>query len=238
MVHRNTTRGFLAALLAAAALSAACGASHPEETQLKSFFRAAAMRDDASLANFSVVSFDPKTEGQVTALKIVSVSDVRTEPLKVKDLTKAYADAQAADKELSARKKAYQDAHVDALKRVIAAESANKKLTGPDATVQTEWQKWREDAGASSKKVNDARIALSNERPFLETSLFNPQGQYPDWATADAVMETKDVTCDATVKTPDGASTQKNLVVTMSRVIVKSNPPKTGKWIVTNVKQA
>ena len=47
---------------------------------LQQFFRASGMRDDGTLANFAAVSFDPKTEGTVTAFTITSVSDVKTEP--------------------------------------------------------------------------------------------------------------------------------------------------------------
>src|SRR6186713_2616583 len=119
-------------LFTVAVLAGACGASHPEQQQLQQFFRASGMRDDGTLANFAAVNFDPKTDGTVTAFTITNVSEVRVEPLRFKDLTKALEDAQAADKEFSDRKKAYQDSHADALKRVVAAEGANKKLSGAD----------------------------------------------------------------------------------------------------------
>src|SRR5262249_6950032 len=145
----------LAPMLAAVAyLNTACGPSHPEEQQVRQFFRASGLRDDQTLANFAVVTVDPKTDGQVSSFKVVSVTEPRVEPLKIKDLAKALDQAQSADKEFNDRKKAYQDSHVDALKRVLTAEGSGKKVAGADAAVQTEWSKWREESGASAKKVS------------------------------------------------------------------------------------
>jgi hypothetical protein len=123
------------------------------------------------------------------------------------------------------------------LKRVLAAEAANKKVTGKDATVQTEWTKWREDSNASVKKVSDARSALNNARPIAEMSLGTPNGPTPDLTTTEGNMEAKDVTIDATVKAADGSTSQKKLIVTMTRAVTK-NPDKNGKWIMTAIKPA
>ena len=111
--------------------------------RIGSAFRASGMRDDQTLANFAVVTFDPKTEGQVTGFNIVSVSEPTQTPLKIKELNKGVEDAVAADKEFNDRKKAYQDGHVEALKRVLEAERTGKKVSGGDAGVQAEWTKWR-----------------------------------------------------------------------------------------------
>jgi hypothetical protein len=224
-------------LVAAAVLTGACGASHSEQQPLQQFFRASGMRDDQTLSNFAAVSFDPKTEGTVTAFTIKSVSDVKVEPMRFKDLQKAMEDAQAKDKDFSEKKKAYQDSHADALKRVLAAEAASKKATGPDAAVQTEWTKWRDDSNASVKAVSDARAAMQNATPIAEMSLGNPNGPTPDLTAVEGQMESKDVTIDATVKAPDGSTSQKTLVVTMTRAVTK-NPDKTGKWILTAIKPA
>jgi len=224
-------------MFAAAGVTGACGASHPEQGLLQQFFRASSMRDDATLANFAAVSFDPKTDGTVAAFTITNVSDVKTEPMQFKTLQKALDDAQAADKDFSEKKKAYQDSHADALKRVVAAESANKKLSGADATVQTEWTKWREDSNASVKNVSNARAAMQNASPIAEMSLGNPNGPTPDLTAVEGQMESKDVTIDATVKAADGSTSHKNLVVTMQRAVTK-NPDKNGKWILTAIRPA
>jgi hypothetical protein len=238
MFRPKMTVYFLAPMLCAAAiLTGACGASHPEQQQLQQFFRASSMRDDQTLANFAAVSFDPKTDGTVTAFTITSVSEPKVEPMRFKDLTKAMEDAQARDKEFSDKKKAYQDSHADALKRVVAAESSNKKLSGPDAVVQSEWAKWRDDSNVSVKKVSDARAAIQNATPIAEMSLGSPNGPTPDLTAVEGQMESKDVTINATVKAADGSMSQKNLVVTMTRAVTK-NPDKTGKWIMTAIRPA
>ena len=224
-------------LVAVAILTGACGASHPEQQPLQQFFRASGLRDDGTLANFAAVSFDPATDGTVTAFTITSVSEPKVTPMNFKELSKAVEDAQTADKDFSEKKKAYQDSHADALKRVVAAEAANKKLTGADATVQAEWTKWRDDSNASVKKVSDARAAMQRATPIAEMSLGTPNGPTPDLTAVEGQMESKDVTIDATVKAPDGSTSHKNLVVTMERAVAK-NPDKNGKWILTAIKPA
>jgi hypothetical protein len=62
---------------------------------------------------------------------------------------------------------------------VVAAEAANKKLTGADATVQAEWTKWRDDSNASVKKVSDARAAMQNATPIAEMSLGTRMARRP-----------------------------------------------------------
>ena len=231
---------FLAPMLfMSAILTGACGASHPEQQPLQQFFRASGMRDDQTLANFAVVTFDPKTDGQVTGFTIVNVSQPVVTPLKIKDLNKAVEDAQAADKEFNDRKKAYQDSHVDALKRVLDAERTKKKLSGADATVQAEWTKWRDESGASAKKVSEARSQLSAARPIAELSLSTPNGPTPDLTNVEGQMESKDVMVDATVKAPNGSTSKKQLVVTLQRAVIKTpQGDKNGKWIITAVKAA
>jgi len=231
---------FLAPMLfMSAILTGACGASHPEQQPLQQFFRASGMRDDQTLANFAVVTFDPKTDGQVTGFTIVNVSQPVVTPLKIKDLNKAVEDAQAADKEFNDRKKAYQDSHVDALKRVLDAERTRKKLSGADASVQAEWTKWRDESGASSKKVSEARSQLSSARPIAELSISTPNGPTPDLTNVDGQMESKDVAIDATVKAPSASTSKKQLVVTLQRAVIKTpQGDKNGKWIITSVKPA
>jgi hypothetical protein len=236
---RVTVHLLVPVFAAVAILASACGASFPEQPQVQQFFRASSLGDSQTLANFAAVSYDPKTEGQVMTFTIVSVSAPKVEPLRIKELAKAVEAAQAADREFSDRGKAYQDSHVDALKRVLAAESANKKVSGADAAVQAEWSKWREESAASLKKVSDARKQLSDARPVAEMSLSTPNGPAPDLSQADGQMESKDVIVDATVKLPDGSTTQKKLAVSMQRVVVKATPTdKAGKWIFVAVKPA
>jgi hypothetical protein len=236
MVRPNATRRLLAPMLVAVAvLAGACG-GHPEEAQLQQFFRASSLGDNQSLASFAAVNFDPKTDGAVSSFTIVTVSEPRVEPLKIKDLAKALDDALAADKAFTDRKRTYQDAHIDAIDRILKAD-ANKKLSGPDLTVQTEWTRWREETLASSKNVSDARSQLSKARSIPELSLSTPNSPAPDLSKEEGQMESKDVAIAATVRMPDGSTAQKNLVVTMQRALIKATPAdKTGRWIFAAVK--
>ena len=83
-----------------------------------------------TLANFATVSFDPKTEGTVTDFNVTAVTPERTEPLQVIELSKALAEAEAANKAFNEKKKTYQDANMEAIDRVLKAESAGRKLAG------------------------------------------------------------------------------------------------------------
>jgi hypothetical protein len=223
-------------LVALAILAGACG-GHPEQPQLQQFFRASGLSDSQTLSSFATVTFDPKTDGQVTSFTIVSVSEPRVEPLTIKELAKAVADAKAAESQFNDRKRDYQSAHPDALKRVLDAEAEHKKVARADEPVQAEWTKWREETNAVSKKISEAQSQLSSTRPLAELSLSIPSGPLPDLTRADGEMQSKDVTIAATIRMPNGSTTEKNLVVTMQRAVVRASPAdKTGRWIFTAVK--
>ena len=228
-------------LVAAGLLSGACS-TPPEETLVNQFFRASSIRDNQTLANFAVVEFSPQKDGTVTSLNVVSVSPERAEPLQVIALVKALADAEAAEKEFNSRKKAYQDEHIDAILRVLKAEGSKQKPARADETVQTEWAKWREDTAAEAKKLAAAKAQLSAARLVPEVSLTKANGILPEDSEMDGNLVSKDVTVDATVKAPDGSTSQKPLVVTIQRAVVKgaegAQGDRTGKWIITAVKPA
>jgi len=229
----------LATLLVAVAGLGACSSTPPEQNILRQFFRASGLRDNQTLANFAAASFDPKSEGTVTDFTITNVTPEKTEPLQIISLNKALADAEAANKEFSDRKKTYQDANMEAIDRVLKAQASNKRLTGKDGQIMAEWEKWQQDTQAEAKKVSAARNALADARPVAELSLSTPNGEPPAIEAMDGTMVTKDVTIDATVKAPDGQTSQKNLVVTLQRAIVKgAKGEKPGKWVVTAVKPA
>jgi hypothetical protein len=227
-------------VLMAAALSACSSANAAEENLVRQFFRASGLRDNMTLANFAVVAFDPKTEGTVTDFDVTAVSPEKTEPLRVIELSKALADAEAANKAFNEKKKVYQDANMEAIDRVLKAESAGRKLSGKDAQIQAEWTKWRDDTGAEAKKVSAARTALSNARPLAELSLMpNAGAQTPAVEEMDGTMVSKEITVAATVRGADNQTTQKNYVVTAMRAVVKGKEgERQGRWIITGIKPA
>ena len=229
---------YLLAPVMLVALSACSSQYASEENLVRQFFRASGLRDNQTLANFATVSFDPKVEGQVTDFEVTAVSPERTEPLRVIELSKALADAEAANKAFTEKKNVYQNENMEAIDRVLKAESAGRKLTGRDAQVQGEWTKWRDESSAEAKKVSEARAALSDARPIAELSLMpNAGAATPSVEELDGTMATKDITVAATVRGPDGATSQKNYVLTAQRATVKgATGERQGRWIITAIK--
>ena len=221
-------------------LSACSNSRGQEENLVKQYFRASGLRDDQTLANFAVVTFDPKVQGVVTDFDITSVSDERSEPMKVVDLSKALSTAEAANKEFAERKKVYQDANRAAIDRVLAAQKAGKRLTGKDGQIQTEWEKWQAETSAEAKKVSAARTALADARPVAELSLASANGDPPPIEQLNGKMVSKDISVAATVRGPDGTTSQKNYLLTMTRAVVKreNGDDRNGKWIITGIKPA
>jgi hypothetical protein len=227
-------------VLAVAALSACSSPHASEENLVRQFFRASGLRDSQTLSNFATVSFEPKTEGTVTDFEVTSVSPERTEPLRVIEMNQALIEAEAANKAFNEKKKTYQDANADAIDRVLKAESAGRKLTGRDAQVQAEWTKWRDESGAEAKKVSAARMALSEARPIAELSLMaNSGAPTPTVEELNGTLVSKDISVRAQVRGPDGATSEKNYVMTVQRAVVKTDKgERQGKWIITGIKPA
>jgi hypothetical protein len=227
-------------VLMAAALSACSSPNAVEENLVRQFFRASSLRDNMTLANFAVVDFDPKTNGTVQNFEVTAVTPEKTEPLRVIELSKALEDAESANKSFNEKKKVYQDANMEAIDRVLKAESAGRKLAGKDAQIQAEWTKWRDETGAEAKKVSSARTALSNARPLAELSLMpNAGAQTPTVEEMDGTMVSKDITVAAQVRGADGSTSPKNFVVTAQRAVVKAKEgERQGRWIITSIKPA
>jgi hypothetical protein len=227
-------------VLMAAALSACSSANANEENLVRQFFRASSLRDNMTLANFAVVAFDPKAEGTVNDFDVTAVSPEKTEPLRVIELSKALTEAEAANKAFNEKKKTYQDANMEAIDRVLKAESAGRKLSGKDAQIQAEWTTWRDNSSAEAKKVSAARAALADARPIAELSLMANSGSpTPTVAELNGTLVSKDISVTATVKDASGATTQKNYVMTAQRAVVKTEKgERQGKWIITAIKPA
>jgi hypothetical protein len=227
-------------VIAIAALSA-CSSPHSQETNLvRQFFRASGLRDSATLQNFATVSFDPQTDGTVASFEVTAVSPERSEPLRVIELSKALTEAEAANKAFNETKKAYQNANMEAIDRVLKAESAGRKLTGKDAQIQAEWTKWRDETSAEARKVSAASVALRNARPIAEMSLMaNASDKTPAIEDLNGTLMSKDISVTAQVKGPEGTS-QKNYVLTAQRAVVKTADGKdrNGKWVITAIKPA
>ena len=57
-------------VVAAVAVSGCSSPNAQEENLVRQYFRASSLRDNQTLANFAVVSFDPKSEGVVTDFEV------------------------------------------------------------------------------------------------------------------------------------------------------------------------
>jgi hypothetical protein len=240
MLRPKASVYLLAPMIVAVAALSACSSQHAQEQNLvRQYFRASALRDNQTLANFAVVNFDPKTDGTVTDFDVTAVTPERSEPLQIIALSKTLAEAEASNKAFTERKKAYQDANLEAIDRVLKAQGAGKKLTGKDGQIQAEWEKWQAETSAEARKLSAARNALAEARPIAELSLSSPGGDPPPIAEMEGNLVSKDISVAATVRGPDGATSQKNLVVTAQRAVVKgASGERNGKWIITSVKPA
>jgi len=228
-----SNHGLLTALLSVLTFAACSNAS--EQPIVNQFFTASRLRDNTSLNNFSMVEFDPGTEGIVMNFDITGVGPESRTPLNVKTLAQALDDARAEDTAYSKRKDEFFGANEEAVRRALKAERENTKLKGKDAEVQAAWVKIREEGSQVSRKVGEARSKLAAENAVAQLSLAN-LGKTPDLKKQDGELVTKEVTVSAPVKRPNGQTEQKTLLFTMRRVVLKGNPDITGRWIITAVK--
>jgi hypothetical protein len=220
-------------------LTVACGGSD-EKQLLSKFFNASRMRDNTTLGNIATVQFSPTEDGIVQSFDIVKTSPEEKRPLKLKELRAAEDAAQKDDDALNKEKKAYQDANLAAIERVLAAERQGTKLKGKDVEVQTAWTKWREDVAAHSKTLAEARAALNHERSLAELSAFDARNPV-DVTAFDGELFTRDLLLRARVKKGEAPAADEDLHVKMERAELTNGPggkAVSGRWIITHISRA
>ncbi len=226
--------------LPAIGLMVACS-SAPEQQLLQKYFQASRMRDNTTLANIATVSFSPTEQGTVQSFSVATPeAQEERRPLNLKELAAAEEAARKEDEEFNKKKKEYQDANRQAIDRVLAAEAANKSVARGDVAVQEAWRKWRDDSAVYSKKLAEARQALSHERAMVDPSVYDARNPV-DATKFDGELITKDLTLKAKVKTPDGATVDKDLHVRVTRADLTGGPDGkavSGRWIITHVSEA
>jgi hypothetical protein len=216
-------------------LGAACGGGGPERPTIDKFFRSAKLRDNGTLAGISMVAFDPGRDGTVDSFSVVSVSDVTSTPLHLKELAQAHADAKAADDELNKKQLEFQKEHADELNKLLDAEQAGTKLRGKEVEFQAVWNKWKEDRAASARKVSLAREALLAQSAVADISTYNPQSPI-DASNSDGTLNTKTYTIDANITTPEQQHVKKTLVLTLEQVVLNGDTGEIpGRWIITKI---
>jgi hypothetical protein len=205
-----------------------------EQKVLDDFFRASRMRDNTTLGNFATVSFDPRTDGVVQTFSVVSVSEERVRPLPLKKMADDLAAAKAADEAFSAQKRAYQNANIGVIDRVTKAQAAGKPVSAKDKAVADAWAKWSADAATHTKAVSEANRQLNANRSIAELSL-SRVAEEGEVTALDGELASKDIVIDATVRAPDGSSSNKPLKAVVQRAKMKgaSGQELMGRWIIT-----
>jgi hypothetical protein len=225
-------------LLALTALGLTACSSPPEQPILNQFFTASRLLDNSSLDNFSTVIFEPRTQGTVTSFTITGVTPEQHKMTDIKALTQAQDEAKAADAAYNTRKQAYESENMEAIRRVLKAERENASLKGKDADVQAAWIKFREEGSQISRRVSAARTKLASERSVVDLSVTSDPRNPVDLRKYETDLVSKEVTVSATVRLPTAQTAQRTLVVTMERAVLRGDKPITGRWIITNVKDA
>jgi hypothetical protein len=223
-------------LLPVALLEIACSRP-PEQQMLNQFFRAARNRDNTTAALMSTVSLDPRTDGSVEDFTITSVGPERREPLPHKALTEAAEKARQEEADFQRRKKEYSDANLKTIEEILKIENQpNVKFTPAQAKVKPEWDKWRAETAMYVKNLSAARAAATAATALPEASLSQPGQPKFDARTFEGEVVSKDVAIKAEVKSPEGQDAEKDLTVTLSKVVgTQAGAAREGKWIVTRI---
>jgi hypothetical protein len=206
----------------------------PEQQFLTQFFRAARSRDNTTVGRMSAVGIDPRTQGSVEDFSITTIGPDQRTPLNFKPLLEAEQKAAETERAFLKTKIEYQNANIKAIEEVLKIEQTNPtaKLTPTQQKIKLEWDKWREGISAHARATAMATTAIKAATGLAETSLTQP-GQPPlDPKTFEGETVRKEVVVDATFKTPDGASSQKTLTITIERV---AGNGREGRPIITKI---
>lgn len=227
----------VALLLAPVVLLEIACSRPPEQQMLNQYFRAARGGDSTTAAMMSTVSLNPRTQGSIEGFSITSVSPERREPLAYRALMEAADKARQEEADFQRRKKEYSDANLKTIEEILKIENQpNVKFTPAQAKVKPEWDKWRADTAMYLKGLSAAQAAVSNSTALPDTSLSQPGQPKFDIKTFDGEVVTKDVMIKADVKAPEGPTSEKDLVVTLSKVVGKQGETvREGKWIITRI---
>lgn len=234
---RVSTTLLIALAVAPLALATLACSRAPEQQQLRQYFRASQARDNTTLAMMSAVEFDPRERGTVQDFDITSVSPEQRTPLNFKVLIDAEAKAREAEGEFAKRKKAYQDANLKVIEEVIKLERDPKgKISPAQMKVKAEWDKWREETGTFAKATAAARAAVSAQTGPVEASLTQPGQPAFQAAQFEGDLVSKAVTINADVRSPDGQTSPKTMVITMQRAVGTLNgQSREGRWIISRI---
>ncbi len=238
-MNRSDVRAVLSMVLVLtplALLAAACSRP-PEQQMLTQFFRAARGRDSRTVAMMSSVSLDPRQQGAVEDFTITSVGPEVRAPLDFSAILAAEQQAREAEEEFQRQKKVYSDANLKTIEEVLKLENdPEAKLTRQQQEVKTVWDKWRADTATYVKNASSAAAAVKAATAPAEASLTQPGQPTFDPKTFKGETITKEVSIKAEVRSPEDQVSEKDLVVTMMRVVgMQGDTQREGKWIITKI---
>jgi hypothetical protein len=239
MMNRSDARAVLSIMLVLAPLAllvAACSRP-PEQQMLTQFFRAARGRDSTTTAMMSAVTLDPRQQGAVEDFTITSVGPEVRAPLDFSTLLGAEQQAREAEQEFQRQKKGYSDANLKTIEEILKLErDPTAKLTREQAAVKPIWDKWREDTAVYVKNASSAASVVKAATGPAEASLSQPGQPSFDPKAFKGETIAKDVSIKADFRSPEGEVSEKDLVVTMMRVVgTQGDTPREGKWIITRI---
>jgi hypothetical protein len=223
-----------AALLFIPSVVFVIGCSRPPEQQfLTQFFRASRGRDNTTVGRMSAVELDPRTQGSVEDFSIETIGPEQRSPLTFKPLFEAEQKASEEEKAFLKTKIDYQTANIKAIEEVLKLEATpGAKLTPAQQKVKAEWDKWREGIAAHARTTASATAAIKRATGVAEASLTQPGQPALDAKTFEGETIRKDVTVKATVKSPDGQTSEKTMVITIERV---AGNGREGRPIITKI---
>jgi hypothetical protein len=230
----RSTRTVAAALFVLPLITFIVGCSRPPEQQfLTQFFRAARGRDLTTAGRMSAVMIDPREQGSVEDFSIENIGAETRTPLTFKPLFEAEQKAIEEEKAFLKTKIDYQTANIKAIEEVLKLEAQpDAKLTPAQQKTKAEWDKWREGIAAHARTTSTATAAIKRATGVAEASLTQPGQPALDARTFEGETIRKDVTVKASVKSPDGATSEKTLVVTIERV---AGNGREGRPIITKI---
>jgi hypothetical protein len=219
-----------------AVLAGACSRP-PEQQMLTQYFRAARARDAATIAAMSSVELNPRVQGSVDSFTITAIGPETRAPLDFSALQQAVETARQAEADFQQRKKVYSNANLKTIEEVLKLERDPKaKMTPQQQAVKVEWDKWRADTATFLKTLADARSALSTATAPAEASLSRPGAAAFEAKAFKGEVVTKDVSIAAQFRSPEDQVSEKNLVLTLTRIAGTLNgEARDGRWIITKI---
>jgi hypothetical protein len=215
---------------------AACSSPPIEQQVLTTFFRAARVRDNTTLASISAVNFDPRTDGSVQDFKIDGIGAQQHRKLELQQLTEEQDKVRAEQVEFTKKMRDFYQSNSIAIDRAAKAQQAKQTVTGKDAELLATWTKWDGDSRDLERKLSQARQKVAKEKATAVSSLTPPGRDDIDVSGMDVDIITEPVTVTAQVQSPSGQTAPKTMVVTLQRASGKKGDQAIeGRWIIMSI---